>query len=405
MHGPWAMITIITFVLGSHWGGSDGSGEFQDSAARSGGSREVDRSRPGQRSLSGSSAGRRSSSTVPAKSSRSRSQVAGEQASGSPVESGAEARSPGNGQLTEAEIQSLVRASIKSGSPVERRRAFDQLLQEMQSPGFTMEQAMTVRRAMVESGANGELLKLFDYAWGANHPDAAIAYLDEIAEQHHDGYLTNMIPGLASENPQMAIDLFSSLEPQLQARVRRRFLEGLVDNDTLVATDYLYDSTDLENYNWRPMDELARELARDQGLEPTLEWAAELPDGPLRGSAWSAAYAVWASQDPHAAVQSIMGMPEGTDRNLAINGFVSAHAHRDGERAVTWAAEISEPHLREAAMVRVGRQYYAQDPQAATQWFASSGLPQSAWAQVTNLERRQWKEPMCRFVRRRSNTN
>ena len=115
MHGPWALITIITFVLGSHWGGSDESGEVQDVAARSRGIQEVDGSRTGQRSLSGSSAGRRASSTVPAKSSRSRSQVPREQASGSAVGNTAQARFPRSGQLTEAEIQSLVRASIKSG--------------------------------------------------------------------------------------------------------------------------------------------------------------------------------------------------------------------------------------------------------------------------------------------------
>ena len=196
-----------------------------------------------------------------------------------------------------------------------------------------------------------------------------------------------MIPGLASENPQTAIDLFQSLEPKLQAKVRPRFLEGLVDNEVTVATDYIYDSTDLENYNWRPMDELARELAKDRGLQATLEWAAELPEGPLRGSAWSAAYAAWTSKDPQAAVQSITDMPPSTDRNLAINGFISSLAHRDGERAVQWAGEITNPSLREAAQIRAGRQFYAQDQEAATQWFTQSGLPQAAWAKVTSNTR------------------
>ena len=48
----------------------------------------------------------------------------------------------------------------------------------------------------------------------------------------------------------------------------------------------LYDSTDLDNYNWRPADELARELIRDEGLETTLNWLSELPEGALRRSAW-----------------------------------------------------------------------------------------------------------------------
>jgi len=297
------------------------------------------------------------------------------------------------GPLAESRIDSLVRASIKSASPVERRRAFDRLLQEMQAPTFTAEQAITMRKAMAEHGASGEQWRLFDYTWGASQPDAAIAHLDEIPEQYHDAFLTNMIPGLASENPQMAIDLFQSLEPELQAKVRPRFLEGLVDNEVTVATGYIYDSTDLENYNWRPMDELARELVQDRGLDATLAWAEELPEGALRGSAWSAAYAVWASKDAESAVQSITDMPPSTDRNLAINGFISSLAHRDGEQAVQWAGEITEPVLREAAQIRAGRQFYVQDGQAATAWFNSSGLPPSAWQQVTSGSRNKPRQP------------
>ena len=130
-----------------------------------------------------------------------------------------------------------------------------------------------------------------------------------------------MIPGLASENPQMAIELFESFEPDLQGRIRPRFLEGLVDNDIALATDYLYDSSDPEKPNWRPMDQLARQIEKDQGLDSTIEWAAELPEGSLRSNAWSAAYAVWGSKDPHAAAEAIAAMPPSADRDQAINGL------------------------------------------------------------------------------------
>ena len=187
---------------------------------------------------------------------------------------------------------------------------------------------------MKESGADWDELKLFDRTWAANQPKEAIAYLNEIPKEEHLGYLRNMIPGLASESPQLPIALFESLEPKVQVKIRRSFYEGLIDNDVVVATDYIYESMDKKNYDWRPMDELARELIRDQGLESTLQWAEGLPKGALRHNAWSAAYAVWASSNPHQALESIMALPKGSDRNLAINGMVSAHAHKDGERAV-----------------------------------------------------------------------
>ena len=285
--------------------------------------------------------------------------------------------------LTKEDIQDLVLTSIRSTNPIERRKAFDRLLQEIASDAFTKEQAMITRSAMGENGASGEQWRLFDYAWGANHPQVAMAHVDEIPEQYRRGFLGNMLPGLASTESQMAIDLFEGLEPNLQGRLRNRLYEGLIDNNIASATDYVYNASDPEKPNWRPMDTFARELANEQGLDATLAWAAELPEGSLRGNAWSAAYAKWTSQDPHAAVQSIVDMPPSADRNQAINGFISALAGQDPEAAVTWAAEITEPGMRESAMVRAGTQFFKQEPGAADAWFQSSDLPATALGKMT----------------------
>ena len=284
--------------------------------------------------------------------------------------------------VSKARWDALVRDTILPGYPEQSHQRFGNILQKMLEPGFTPEDAMAIRGELKKQGANQKLLRRFDRAWAANQPEAAVAYLDKLPEGEREPFLRGMIPGLASESPQMAIELFESMEPKVQARIRPKFLEGLVDNGMEVATQYLYDSSDPKKPNWRPMDELARELVRDQGLASTLQWANGLPKGRLRHNAWSAAYAVWGSQDAHAAVQSIMELPKNMDRNLAINGLVSAHAHKDGERAVQWASEITEPNLRKSALIRVGRQYYSQDPLAATEWFDNSGLPQSAWDEM-----------------------
>ena len=284
--------------------------------------------------------------------------------------------------VSKPEWHALVRDSIQPGDPEQSHQVFGKVLRKMLEPGFTPEDAWSIRGEMKKQGANRKLLNRFDRAWAANQPEAAVAYLDKLPEGEREPFLRGMIPGLASESPQMAIELFESMGPKVQARIRPKFLEGLVDNGMEVATQYLYDSSDPKKPNWRPMDELARELVRDQGLASTLQWANGLPKGRLRHNAWSAAYAVWGSQDAHAAVQSIMELPKNMDRNLAINGLVSAHAHKDGERAVQWASEITEPNLRKSALLRVGRQYYKQDPLGATEWFDKSGLPQSTWDEM-----------------------
>ncbi len=294
------------------------------------------------------------------------------------------------GPLNKEQISGLVVQAVRASSPVERRRAFDRILEEMSSPTFTREQAFLMRSEMARNGADGKMWQLWDYAWGANDPATALAHLSEIDPRYFEGFLGNMIPGVASVDAQAAIDVFSGLNPEVQSRVRRRLLEGLIDNDVSVATNYMYDSTDLQNYNWRPMDTLARELVRDQGLETTLEWANELPEGPLRGSAWSAAYAHWGSRDPQRAIQSIMAMEPSVDRNLAINGFTAAYAHENGATAVEWASVITESGLREGALARAFTQYHRQDPAAAAETFQAMDLSREVWQKATG---QPWQAP------------
>jgi hypothetical protein len=363
-HSIWALITISTFVFGKQWAESS---RTKDGRAEIGLSQEsVDHSESSQRS-----------SVVSERSVSSTSVRDSQEAREGPDEPRRD------NQLSQDEIDLLVRESIKSRSPIERRQAMDRILQKMGNSEMSFEDVLAIGKRLREQGANDEW-KLLGYAMGAYQANEAMAHLGKISAEERVGFIENIIPGLASENADLAINLFESLEPNEQAKVRAKFLEGLVDNDAAVATDYLYDSSDLENYSWRPMAELTRELVKDQGLRSTLDWADELPQGPQRRDAWSAAYAVWASKDPVAAGESVNQIPDGTDRNLAINGFVSAHVHQDGEMAMTWIADISEPGLRDAVMIRVGRQYFQRDPAAATRWYSSSGVSPSIWERVTN---------------------
>ncbi len=362
-HSIWALITISTFVFGKQWAESS---RTKDGRAEIGLSQEsVDHSESSQRS-----------SVVSERSVSSTSVRDSQEAREGPDEPRRD------NQLSQDEIDLLVRESIKSRSPIERRQAMDRILQKMGNSEMSFEDVLAIGKRLREQGANDEW-KLLGYAMGAYQANEAMAHLGKISAEERVGFIENIIPGLASENADLAINLFESLEPNEQAKVRAKFLEGLVDNDAAVATDYLYDSSDLENYSWRPMAELTRELVKDQGLRSTLDWADELPQGPQRRDAWSAAYAVWASKDPVAAGESVNQIPDGTDRNLAINGFVSAHVHQDGEMAMTWIADISEPGLRDAVMIRVGRQYFQRDPAAATRWYSSSGVSPSIWERVT----------------------
>jgi hypothetical protein len=358
------LVTVVTFVFGKQWSRSSRATDVPDE----GGVSQTGIEYRGALGRSSSVSGRTVRSTSVRDSRKAKE--------------GAD-KPRRDKQLSEDEIDLLVTDSIKSSSPIERRQAMDQILQKMRNSEMSFEDALAIGEALKEQGANDEW-ELLGYAMGVYQSDEAIAHLGKIPAEERVGFIENIIPGLASENAELAINLFESLEPNEQAKVRPELLRGLVDNDAAIATNYIYDSSDLENYSWRPMAELTRELVKDKGLQPALDWANELPQGPQRRDAWSSAYAVWASKDPVAAGESVNQLPDGADRNLAINGFVSAHVHKDGEMAMTWIDAISEPGLRDAVTVRVGRQYFQRDPEAATRWYSSSGVAPSIWEQVTN---------------------
>lgn len=72
--------------------------------------------------------------------------------------------------------------------------------------------------------------------------------------------------------------------------------------------------------------------------------------------------------------------------SLAINGFISALAGWDAEAAGVWAAEITEPKMRESAMVRAGQQFFRQDQSAAETWFQSTGLSENVLGKMIQAD-------------------
>ena len=353
------------------------------------------------------------------------------------------------GPLNKKQLQDLVQLAVKSTNPIERRKAFDRLLEEMRSDTFTYEQAMTIRHAMHHGGADGEQWRTFDYAWGANDPVSAVAEIDKIPEQYRRGFTSNMLPGLASVEPQTAIGIVESMEGELRQHMTGRLLEGLADYDVGFATDYVFDMAESGDPNASQyMRRLAKEVMETAGFEGGIEWAESLQEGALQAAALRSVANEYANNDPQAAAQwaeqfvdkeqnsrlfgeivrewrnqeaasawveslepgqgqrdalsavyghrgatrpeealkEIQAMPQSSDKDFALNGFISGLAYQDGEAAVAWASEITMPGMREAAMVRAAKQYYRQDRQATAEWFVASGLPVESWRQIVSLK-------------------
>lgn len=348
--------------------------------------------------------------------------------------------------LSKAEIKTLVDLAIKSSDPIERRKAFDRILEEIKSDAFTYEQAMNIRIAMHKGGASGDQWRTFDYAWGANDPASAIKEIDNIPEQYRRGFTSNMLPGLASVEPQTAIGLVEAMDGEMKQQMTGRLIEGLTDYDVNFATDYVMDMAENGDPNVAQyMKRLAKEVMETTGLEGGLNWVEGLEEGALQAtalrgvaneyanerpeeaakwaeqfigndqnsevfgeivrqwgneeaaSAWvdslqpsrgqqsaiSAVYGFKGAKTPEKALQEIQSMPPSPNKDFALNGFISGLAGQDGEAAVAWASEITMPGMRESAMVRAAKQYYKQDSAATQEWFVASGLPVESWYQIT----------------------
>ena len=351
--------------------------------------------------------------------------------------------------LSKAEIKTLVDLAIKSSDPIERRKAFDRLLEEMKSDSFNYEQAMNIRIAMHQGGASGDQWRTFDYAWGANDPASAIKEIDNIPEQYRRGFTSNMLPGLASVEPQTAIGIVEAMEGEMRQQMTGRLIEGLADYDINFATDYVIEMAESGDPNIaQHMKRLAKEVMETTGLEGGLEWVENLEEGALQATAlrsvaneyanerpeeaakWSeqfigndqnarifgeivrewgdkeaaaawvdslepgqgqkdaisAVYGFKGSRTPEKALQEIQAMPQSDNKDFALNGFISGLAGQDGEAAVAWAEEITRPGMRTAAMVRAAKQYFKQDSSATQEWFVSSGLPIEAWYQISGTK-------------------
>lgn len=353
-HGAWALVTFSAWAAGSLRHESPHFNSGRAILAEETQKKQADSHRPPQPSSDGNQSDDSSSRTFRTDEGRD----------------GTVRETP---KPTERQLADWAQASITAGTPIKRRLAFDRILKELSSLGPS--QIIALRSTLHQLGANDELRKLFDYAWASKSPDSALAFLDQVPDELRQNFLANMLPGLASSDPVTAISLFESLGQDLQNELRPNLYKGLIDHDEAVATNYVLDSANPDRPDWRPMDTFTRELVSNQGIKATLNWAQTLPQGSLRGNAWSAAFARWTTENPVAVAETLQDMPVSGDRDQAINGFISALAGQDPKTAVTWAAEINQSGLREAAMIRAGKRYFHQNPAAANDWFASSGLP------------------------------
>ena len=219
----------------------------------------------------------------------------------------------------------------------------------MQLDTSTAEQAMTMRSSLHENGANGEQWRIFDYAWGAHDPHAALANVLEIGEKYCQGFTGNMLSGLASVEPQLAVDLVSAMEGREKFHMTQRLIEGRADYDVQYATNYVQELADNGSRGAsHHVKRLAGEVLSTAGFEEGVEWAENLGHGQVQANAlWRFANG-YTNQEPHGAANWATQIV-GQDQNSRLFGEV-VREWGNVDEATSWVNSLETSLARRDAL-------------------------------------------------------
>lgn len=130
--------------------------------------------------------------------------------------------------------------------------------------------------------------------------------------------------------------------------------------------------------------EEAKRLGRDLG-----KFAAELPAGAVRESAFISALQEQAEKDPSAAAKRLDGLAGTPDYAAAVRGFVEKTAGKDPAAAAEWALTIGEAAQmhRISALERVAASWFKSSPDDARAWVEKAPLTDSEYFKLTGRPR------------------
>ncbi|MGI9242465.1 MAG: hypothetical protein ACR2RV_16825 [Verrucomicrobiales bacterium] len=349
--------------------------------------------------------------------------------------------------LTDARIAELGETALKDPNPLNRRKAFNELLE-----GMTAENALAIREQVKALRQDSSEFRDFHYAWGAIAGTEAV--LHGMESEERDMAVT--LAGWAGSDAAGALAWFNGLSDEERAKsgeLKAGMVHGLADGDPMAAANFVFE---LGEGGDRQAEGLLRivtgEMLRSVGPEEASRWSESLPEGELRASAmdsvanrfvaenpvaaaawaerfadqpesarvieevgdeWAerdpvaavgwletldtgegktqglhSAFSEWVKRDPLAASEHLVAMTDSPERDSAIGGFVRRLAWEDPQSAIAWAGEISDAGAREQTLVRAGQAMFQRDADGAREWLQGSGLSAEAQQQVLESGRR-----------------
>ena len=131
-----------------------------------------------------------------------------------------------------------------------------------------------------------------------------------------------------------------------------------------------------------------------------MQWFASLPASPERDDAVKQAYEFWLRQKPDAATSWIEEAPAERAFEPAVAVYAPVLAETSPGEALIVAERITDPLLRGACLIEVGRAWYAKAPGPATAWLERSELSAEQRESVTETRETAGGKPRARKRKR-----
>jgi len=315
--------------------------------------------------------------------------------------------------LTENEIIQLGQNLKNAKGPLERRNAFNQILDSL-----TAENAVLLREQILHLDDNGSNFQDFHYLWGsiagedaliatenspekdvssifagwiANSPDAAIAYYNSLDEQtrRNSALKWGAITALTETDPDLAVQF--ALDQQAAGD---RQADRLIDN---ITRRVLRTGETSEAAEWAAnlpagemqeaaLNRVSREYA-DENPTEAYQWASTLPTGTSQNRAMTRSFYEWAREDPQTAAQTLSSMTDSAAKDSATYGYANRVAREDPQTAIEWASTITNEETRTRALIETGRSFYRSNPDAAKEWLNNSNFTDAQKQTITRGNR------------------
>ncbi|MEM8956021.1 MAG: hypothetical protein AAGD22_17835 [Verrucomicrobiota bacterium] len=327
-----------------------------------------------------------------------------------PASSAAGGAAGPRGALSTTDIDQIGQTFKESLDPIERRRAFSQLLD-----GLTNENALEIRSQLEHLRDESPEFREFHFAWGKIGGEEAVLHGADTPETD----MAATIAGWASASPDAALQWLETLKmvdnPDFEYLLKDRgsdperltglfatgIVQGLAISDSRKATDFVVSMADTKPGRAEDLIGIVtNNVLRSQSPTEAAAWAETLPEGAIQSEAMGRIAGSLAREDPAAAAEWATEFVYQEKGGRIVYGIANQWAREDSAAAANWLQSLGdEAPGRNGAFYNTFERWAGNDPVAASQFLTDMPTSEERDAAISGLvSRHRWEDPVSAIV-------